>query len=170
MPATPTQGGNTADQVIETLRFTQVAGVRHIATVDNPTASVPLAGATTTNPPVLPVASRVLAVDNTVPATQGGWTVTAMAPACRGIAHADYLHSGYRFGQRFYGLLNDTAMVGAQFMAAEIMFYEDDTSAADHDTAVLNVRFVDTNGVVATLIETLRKLPGSATAAHPSDG
>lgn len=196
VPGTTTQGGNTADQVIETLRISTVAGVTRIATVDNPAAWVPLAGATTTSPPVLPppspallsladvmrslvtsyancfalpVAARVLAVDNTIPATSGGRSVTALAPACQGIPHPDYLQSGFRFGQRYYGLLHDAAMVGAQFLPAELMLYIEDASPADNDVAVLNIRFVDANGAVGNLIEVVRKLPGSATAAHASD-
>jgi len=196
VPASPTQGGNTADQVIETLRITTVAGVTRIGTVDNPAGSVPIANATTTTPPVLPppspalltlddearaivrslnecfalpVATRVLAVDTSIPANDGGRMVTSMAPACQAVAHPDYLTSGFRFGQRFYGALNDPAMVGAQFMGAEIMFFFDDTTPADNDSAVLNLRFKTTGGIVGNRIEVVRKLPGSATAAHPSE-
>ncbi len=194
--ATAAQGGNTADQVLETLRFTTVAGETRIATVDNPAGSVPLAGAGTTAPPALPapsptllslndsmrlivssltdcfalpVSARVLSVDTSIPVTEGGRSVTGMAAACQKVTHPDYLTSGYRFGQRYYGLLNDTAMVGAQFMPAEIMLFIEDTTAADNDVAVLNVRYVDANGNIGNLIEVARKLPGSATAANPSD-
>ena len=193
---TPTQGGNTADQVLETLRFTTVAGETRIATVDNPAASIPLAGAGTTAPPTLPapsptllslndsmrlivtsltdcfalpVSARVLSVDTSIPVTEGGSSVTGMAPACQKIAHPDYLSGGFRIGQRYYGLLNDAAMVGARFLPAEIMLFIEDTTAADNDVAVLNVRYVDANGNIGNLIEVARKLPGTATAAHPSD-
>jgi hypothetical protein len=194
--ATPTQSGNTADQVIETLRISTVAGTTYIATVDNPAGSVPIANAGTTNPPqlpapsptllslndtarrvvqslndcfALPVAARVLALDSGIPANSGGPSVTAMAPVCQAIAHPDYLTSGYRFGQRYYGLLTDSAMVGATFSPAEIMLFVDDTSAADNDAAVLNLRYVDANGVSGNQIEVVRKLPGTATAGNPSD-
>ncbi len=193
--ATPTQGGNTADQLLETLRITTVAGETRIATVDNPAASVPLAGATTTPPQLpapsptllslndsmrlvvnnlsecfaLPVGTRVLSVDNGISANDGGRSVTAMAPACQKVAHPDYLTSGLRFGQRYYSLLNEPAMVGAQFMPAEIMLFIEDATTADNDVAVLNIRYVDANGVIGNLIEVARKLPGSATAANPSD-
>jgi hypothetical protein len=92
-----------------------------------------------------------------------------MAPVCQAIAHPDYLTSGYRFGQRYFGLLNDSAMVGATFSPAEIMLFVDDTSAADNDAAVLNLRYVDANGVSGNVIEVTRKLPGSATTSNPSD-
>lgn len=193
--ATPTQSGNTADAVIEALRISRVNGVTRIATVDNPAGSVPLAGATTTSPPLLPapsptllglaaaqrivlaalnecfalpVSMRVLAVDP-LPANEGGRLVTSMAPACAAIARADYLHGGYRLGQRLYGLLNDTNMVGARFQPAEIMLFVDDTTAADADSAVLNFRYVDSLGTGGNLIEVARKFPGSATPAHASD-
>ena len=194
--ATATQGGNTADQVLETLRFTTVGGETRIGTVDNPGASVPLAGATTPTPPVLPapsptllglneslrrivsdlaqcfalpVSTRVLGADTSVPLTAGGPTVTAMAPACQSAAHPDYLNNGYRFGQRFYGLLNSARMVGAQFQAAEIMLYLEDSTAADNDVAVINLRYIDAGGVVGNSIEVVRKLPGTATSARPTD-
>lgn len=193
---TITQAGNTADQVIEALRFTTVNGVPTVSTVDNPTGGVPLAGATTTNPPqlpppspalvgiadalrqltsgytscfALPVAARVLAFDASIPITTGGPEVTGLGGACANLAHPTYLNNGYRFGQRLAGLLNDPTMVGAAFSPAEVMLFQDDTSAADNDVVVVNQRFVDANGVASSLIDLLRKLPGSATVAHPSD-
>lgn len=193
---TITQGGNTADQVIEALRFSTVDGVPMIATVDNPAGTVPLANAADTSPPVLPppsltllsladamrlavndlgacfalpVNARVLAFDASVPLTQGGPEVTSMAPACQAIAHAAYLNGGYRLGQSFYSLLQDPTMVGATFSPAEIMLLTDDNTAADQDAAVVNLRYLDANGVAGNRIEVVRKLPGSATAAHPSD-
>ncbi len=95
---TTTQTGNTADQLLETLRFSTVNGVNQVAVVDNPGAAVPLAGATTNPPPLpapsaavlslvdsmrlltntltscfaLPVNSRVLATNTSIPAAQGG--------------------------------------------------------------------------------------------------
>ncbi len=49
------------------------------------------------------------------------------------------------------------------------MLLIDDTSAADQDEAVVNFRYVDTNGSAGSLIEVVRKLPGSATATHATD-
>jgi hypothetical protein len=117
----------------------------------------------------LPVNARVLAVDTGIPDNQGGPSVTSVAPACQEIAHPDYLTNGYRFGQRFYGLLRDAAMVGATFSPAEITLFVDDTTAADSDFAIVNIRYVDANGTVGNLIEVVRKLPGSATPTHASD-
>jgi hypothetical protein len=194
--ATSAQGGNTADQVIDMLRFSTVNGVSMVATVDNPASGVPVASASTTTPPVLtapsptlltlndslrlltntlagcfalPVNTRVLTIDQTIPATLGGPEVTGLATACQSITHPTYLQNGFRIGQRLYGLLRDASMVGATFKPAEIMLFVEDSTAADRDVAVVNIRYVDTNGVVGNLIETVRKLPGSATATHASD-
>lgn len=193
---TANQAGNTADAVIEMLRFFSVNGVPQISTVDNPAGAVPIAGPNTANPLVLaapapgalglaqslrlftdtynqcfalPVASRALAVNTSIPTNAGGPSVTQMAPACAAVARANYLQGGFAFGQRYYGLLRDAKMVGAKFSLPEVMLYIDDTSVADNDVAVLNFRFLDNAGVADNLIEVLRKIPGSATAAHASD-
>ena len=191
--ATPNQPGNTADHILEMLRFSTVNSVNRIGTIDNP-AGVVLAG--TLPGPVLPAPSpgalalgstmqqmtnafnacfaltvnqRVLAVNTSIPANQGGPEVTSLGGACQVLWHPQYLQSGYRSGQRYYVALRDSAMVGATFALPEIMLFRDDTSAADNDVAVLNFRLVDANGVSANAIEVVRKLPGSATAQHPSE-
>jgi hypothetical protein len=117
----------------------------------------------------LPVNQRVLAVNTSIPANQGGSEVTSLGAACQNIWDADYRNSGFRSGQRHFGLLRDSAMVGAAFGVPEIMLFRDDTTAADSDIAVLNFRFVDANGISSNIIEVTRKFPGSATAQHPSD-
>jgi hypothetical protein len=194
--ATGTQAGNTADQVIETLRFSNVNGVTTVATIDNPAGAVALAGATTTDPSplpapsvtvvslsegmrllakslsdcfALPVAQRVLATDTSIPLAQGGPAVTDVGAACDDTVHQNYLHNGFSGGQAFYGLLRDATMVGAVFNPPEVMRFIDDTTAADADRAVLNQRFTDANGVAGNFITVAQKFPGSATTAHPTD-
>jgi hypothetical protein len=191
--ATPNQPGNTADQVLEMLRFSNVNGVNRIGTIDNP-GGVVLAG--TSSGPVLPAPSpgalalgstmqqmtnafnacfaltvnqRVLASDTSIPANQGGPEVTSLGAACQNIWHPDYRNSGYRSGQRHFGALRDSAMVGATFALPEIMLFRDDTTPADNDIAVLNFRLVDGNGISSNFIEVARKLPGSATVQHASE-
>ena len=95
----------------------------------------------------------MLAANTSIPATQGGPEVTLLGDACQGHWHPDYKNSGYRAGQRHYGLLRDSTMTGATFSLPEIMLYVDDTSAADNDVAVLNFRFVDANGIALNTIE-----------------
>lgn len=194
--ATGSQAGNTADKVIETLRFANVNGVATVATIDNPAGAVALAGATTANPAplpapsdavvslsdalrllstalttcfALPVAQRVVTADATIPAAMGGPSVTVVAAACEDITHDDYLLNGYSAGQQFYGLLNDSAMVGATFNPPEIMRFIDDTSATDADRVVVNLRYTDANGVAGNFITVGRKFPGSSTPARQTD-
>lgn len=191
--ATPNQPGNTADHILEMLRFSTVNGINRIGTIDNP-GGVALAGlapgAVLPAPSpgalalgstmqlmtnafnacfALPVNQRALAVNTSIPVNQGGSEVTSLGAACQNIWHADYRNSGFRSGQRHFGLLRDNAMVGAAFSLPEIMLFRDDTTAVDNDVAVLNFRFVDANGISSNIIEVARKLPGSATAQHPSD-
>jgi hypothetical protein len=191
--ATPNQPGNTADQILEMLRFSTVNGVNRVGTIDNP-GGVPLAstsaGVVLPAPSpgamalgstmqqmtnafnacfALPVSQRALAVNTSIPANQGGPEVTSLGAGCQNIWHAQYLNSGYRSGQRYFGALRDSAMVGATFALPEIMLFRDDTTAADNDIAVLNFRLVDANGVSSNYIEVARKLPGTATAQHLSD-
>ncbi len=194
--ATPTQAGNTADMVVEMLRFTVVNGVPQVGVLGSPGVTVPIANATTVSPLVLPpvspaaltlasslslftqsykncfalpVATRVIAVDNSVPVNQGGRKVTQMAPQCQQVAHPIYLNSGYTWGQRMYNLLQASSMEGATFSLPEVMLFLDDTSPADNDRAVLNIRYVDANGVAGNVVEVIQKLPGTATAVWPTD-
>jgi hypothetical protein len=194
--ATTSQAGNTADRLIETVRISTVNGVTLLSTVDNSAGAVPIAGATTTSPPLLPapsaavvtlseslrllsvalegcfavdVATRVATKDDTVTAANGGPTVTALGAACADITHPNYRSNGFLAGQQLYGLLNDAAMTGARFSPAELMLFIDDTSAADNDRAVINIRYVDSNGVAGNNVFLAQKFPGSATTARATD-
>lgn len=194
--ATAAQAGNTADHVMDLLRFSVVDGQTLVATVDRPDAAVALADAAATSPAALPppaavattlseatrllaarlngcfalpVSRRVLDADRGIAAGDGGPEVLSSDAACGGIAASDYRHNGYRFGQQFYGLLNDERMTGASFSPAEVMLLVDDTGADDHDRAVVNLRFVDAAGVAGNVITVMDKRPGSATTARPGD-
>lgn len=189
--ATASVSGNTADRVVDVLRFSTVNGETLVTTVDNPTGTVPLADATTAQPaPVaapgdgvatlsnslrlastvlgncfrLEVAQRVLATDTTLPANQGGPRITEVAPECEDVVHDDYLHNGYLAGQQFYGLMNDANMTGAVFALPDVMRYIEDTSAADHDRAIVNIRYVDRNGNGGNIFTIAQKFPG-----HPEN-
>jgi hypothetical protein len=193
--ATGSQAGNTADAVIDTLRFSTVNGVTQVSTIDNPDAAVPVAGAHTANPPQLPapsatvtslaaamrllgnalnscfaqpVAARVVAVTDH-PDSQGGPDVTKSAPQCEGIVTDAYLMNGYSGGQHFYGLLNDPAMVGAKWSIPEVTRFIDDTTAADNDRAVVNMRYVDANGIAGNVFTVAQKFPGTSTSERPTD-
>jgi len=195
--ATAQQAGNTADRVLETLRFSRVDGVMQVSTVDRPEAAVPLAGPGTAEPAVLPapsagvvalsqalrqlaaafdacfalpLATRVTATDRTIAAARGGPAVTAVAPACERIPTTDaYLHNGYSGGQHFFALLTDAAMDGATFSPPEVMRFIDDPGAADNDRAIVNLRFVDANGVAGNLVTILQRFPGDTVPGGASD-
>ena len=195
--ATANGAGNTADAVIDLLRFSTVNGVATVTTVDQPDSPVALPKFGDTAPPAalpapatgvvslanalrvatqgfndcfaLPVNSRVLATDTTLAAADGGPEVTTLATACQGLARSDYLHNGYRFGQALYALLNDSAMVGATFSPPEVMLFVGDTTPAGNDRAVLGVRYRDANGVAGSLITVAQRFPGSATGGRATD-
>lgn len=195
--ATSSVSGNTADQVIDLLRITTVAGVTTVATVDNPGAAVALADTSTTAAtklaaPSTTVASladavrllapalnkcfgvtsaqRALTTDTTVAANNGGPTVTATAAECQDITHPSYLNNGYSAGQAFFGLLTDPNMDGAVFSPPEIMLFLPATAPSLADRAVINVRFTDKNGVAGNVITVAQKFAGSAaTSGRPTD-
>jgi hypothetical protein len=193
--ATNSTAGNPADRILDIIKIANVAGVPTISTPDNPDNGVALADTNSTSQKLtapstgvialsesvriatlalkncfaLPVASRVLGKDTTKPINEGGPTVTTVADACTDIAHPAYLNNGYQSGQEYYGLLTDENMTGATVYPPEIMRYTDDASPADNDTAIINIRYVDRNGVAGNIITTARKFPGSATANRNTD-
>jgi len=124
------QPGNAADLLLDLVHVAGVSGRDHIYTLDDPDGAVPLAGPTTVSPDLLPapsaeamavpeavrqhvarlyaclqVPNRVLAVDDSIPANQGGPKVTQVVAACEGIWADDYLDNGYSWGQRWYKVL-----------------------------------------------------------------
>jgi hypothetical protein len=130
--ATVDQAGNAPDLLLDLIQIGAVNGQDYIYTLDDPDGAVPLAGPATVTPGVLPapsadamqapeavrrfiarlyaclqVPNRVVAVDATIPASQGGPKVTAVVDACTGIWADDYLDNGYSWGQRYYDLLTD---------------------------------------------------------------
>lgn len=193
--ATSTAAGNEADRILDLLRITNVGGIPTISTTDNPGAAVALADATSISQPLpapaagvivlpealratstalqscfsLPTGTRVSAKDPAVAANNGGPNVTGLAPQCQNIAHANYLNNGYKFGQEFYSILNDDTMTGAKFFAPEIIRYTDDATATDNDSAIINIRYLDRNGVAGNILFTVRKFSGSTSPSHNSD-
>jgi len=188
--STASVSGNTADQIIELLRFSAPNGVPTVGTVDRPDAAVALADASATAPAKLAAPSesaigladalkstsasleacfavekkeRVTSTDNTIPLSAGGPEVTGTAKDCDGIFDDAYLHNGYRAGQALYGLLTDDAMTGASFSLPEVVQFFDDTSTADEDRAIVNIRYVDANGIAGNLITVARKTTDKTT-------
>jgi hypothetical protein len=207
--ASPTTSGNTADLVLAVVTVGIDPGTGNVA-LGTPSATgwVPLASATTTGTPVgapdaaltglaqatqlmaqtfagcfsLPTSSRVLAQDNTIPATQGGPAVTGMAAACQNIASQAsggagiaFLHNGYSAGQYFDAMLTSDAMTNATFSVPDVFaYYPASSSAAPgtpgfYDHAVLDMRYVDAQGNAGNFITTAARIPGSSAGTWPSE-
>lgn len=129
----------------------------------------------------LPKAQRVLGTTDH-PASDGGPEVDAVGSACQDfVADAgnaggvDYLHNGYSAGQQFYGILTADRMTGAKFSVPEIMaFYPKSASAVApapdaYDRAVLNFRYVDSEGNPNNAIAVAARLPGTSSAERPTE-
>jgi hypothetical protein len=205
--ATPDSAGNTADLVLDVVKVTTdpATGAPALITVDNQTPIL-LASATSTATPLaapdasvstlsaatqiaaqtfnscfaLPTATRVTGTDTTIPATDGGPSLTGIAPACDDIlaqtvngAGMDFLHNGYDGGQFFYGMMTNDAMTGAQFSVPEIVAYypasAGGTGLATKDRAVLNFRFLDANGNPGNFITLAARLPGTSSTARATE-
>lgn len=199
---TATASGNTADQVLDIVKVGKdlSTGQPTISTVDNPTPT-PLATVNNAGTPLpklatnvsslpqgaqlvaqaftacfaVPTAQRVLATDTTVPASNGGATVTSVGAACKDIvasagnaAGIDYLANGYSAGQAFYGLLTSDSMNNAQFAVPEVIaFYAADTN--NPDRAVLNIKYLDGSGNPGNIISVASYIANGSTTAHPSN-
>ncbi|MEO7851781.1 MAG: hypothetical protein ABIR94_05925, partial [Rubrivivax sp.] len=183
--ATAGRDGDSGDRLIEAVRITSVNGQLAMAPVDQPDAIVQVADAGTTTvatvaAPIvgadtqagtrriaqalnacfaLPVDQRVLAKDDSIALSAGGPEVTDAAAACDGIVDDDgFLNGGYNAGQYFYALLNDTAMVGANFSAPETMLLLPDFDGPGAHRAVVNMRYRDANGTAGNIITVARRL------------
>ncbi len=202
--ATSAGVGNTADQILDVVTVSKnpATGQLQLSTVDG--TPVPLATATgggSTLPApapnvsslpqgaqvlanaltacfALPTSQRVLGIDTTLTAAQGGWKVTSLAPACQNIASDTsnaggiaFLHNGYAFGQWVFNLLNSDSMTGAKFNVPEVMaFYPAGSpSSPTFDAAVLNVKYVDASGNPGNIIVLARYVASGTSAAHPSN-
>jgi hypothetical protein len=130
----------------------------------------------------LPTASRVLATNTAVPQSQGGPQVDAVGAACEDFVAdtgnaggIDFLHDGYNAGQFFYGLLTSDSMTGATFSVPEVLaFYPKSSSATApapeaYDRAIVNIRFIDAANNPGSVITVAARIPGSESAARPTD-
>ncbi len=182
-PATAAASGNAADQVLDAVRVTVVNGQPAFYSPADPDNPVPVADATTSDPPRVtpppagmaglqvalrlaareftacfshPLERRVLENNNGVAASEGGPEVIDVDEDCEDIAHDDYLNNGYRFYQQWHALLNDPAMTGASFSVPEVMLYRDSTRVA-----IVNIRYRTADGQPGSFITVMREIPGS---------
>ncbi|CAJ0811066.1 hypothetical protein [Ralstonia flaminis] len=203
--ATASSSGNTADQVLDIVKVSKdpSSGQLQLSTVGSTTPPVPLAtasgGGSTLPAPAAnvstltqgvqamasalttcfaqPVAQRAVATDTTVPATQGGATVTSFGAACQNIVSDTsnaggiaFLHNGYNGGQWLYSLLTSSTMTGAQFSVPEIMSFSPAASnASGLDEATVNIKYLDANGNPGNLITMARFITAGASSAHASN-
>jgi hypothetical protein len=116
----------------------------------------------------VPLAQRVLGTDDGVPLHEGGPVITATHPTCENLARADFRNNGYSAAQYFYASLTDPDMDGAQFAAPVVMrVLPDDTDG--NARVLLNLRFLNRLGFANSFILVMKRFPGTATAARPSD-
>lgn len=207
--AVPGSAGNTADLVLDVVKVgtDPATGQLALTTIDNPTPvllatatsagsnlGAPTTGVSTLSQAgqlaaqalnkclAVPLASRVLGTDTSIPASQGGPDITDATPECGQIvaeidngAGLDFLHNGYGAGQFFYGMLTNDTMTGAQFAVPEIVaFYPGNANAAPgafeaYDRAILNFRFLDAKGDPGNFITMAARLPGTSSTARPTD-
>lgn len=142
-----------------------------------------IAAATLTNCFALAVNQRVLA--ETVPApvsTLGGPEIDQVATACENVVASGanggsalpFQHNGYSGGQFFYDLLKDNAMTGATFSVPEIVaYYAADANATSpllqKNWAIVNLRYIDANGVPGNAMTVAAELPGTSTVSRPTN-
>ncbi|MEP7301877.1 MAG: hypothetical protein ABI699_10145 [Caldimonas sp.] len=184
--------GNTVDLVLDVVKVgTDSTGNLTLGTIDNPSgvamASASQAGTPlpATDPAVsslalgmqalgqafeqcfaLPVAQRALATDTTIPYSMGGSSVTQAAAACQPIADDAFRQNGFDAGQIYYGILTSDSMTGAKFSVPQVMqFLPKASTSFGYDTAIVNIRYVDANGIAGNSI-TLAADKGTAATPH----
>jgi hypothetical protein len=186
--------GTGADKMLDQVRVTFDNGTPTLYNALNPTApAVPLADASTSNPPALAVSAapsfnirdldvarveldRCFAVPAALRAPNPDTTnrrLTAVAPECEGFAAAagepgvdiDFLNNGYDADAYFYGLLTSSEMDGARFNLPELMRYI--ARPDGRDEAVLNLKFRTAAGFTGGRILTAKLFPGSRVSGSP---
>lgn len=207
--ATADGTGNTADMVLDVVKVVKdpATGGLALTTIDNPspvllatattsgsTVAAPDAGVSTLSTAMplvaqkmtscfaLATGDRVLGVDDTIPASDGGPEVFDVGAACLDFvadggnaAGIDFLHNGYWAGQFFHGLLTSDQMTGAKFSVPEILaFYPKNPSATApapdaFDRAILNIRYVDNANNPGSVITVAARIPNSDTPSRPTE-
>lgn len=135
----------------------------------------------------LPVTSRVLSVDNSIPKHAGGPKVTALAPACEplvsssGLAGVAYSHNGYAAGQIFHGMLHDPHLTKSARITQFSILRSRAVGAAPmsaNPTLVLNVRYVDRYNRLGSFGSVAQRFSGTSAESgdwwltgnqHPAD-
>lgn len=121
----------------------------------------------------LPVNQRVLAVDNSVPSSEGRPTVTQMAPACAALFSrasdngTEFLQNGFSAGQAFHGMLHDGALTrSVRITRVDLLRYIESASAplAPRPTLVAQVRYADRYGREGSFTQVAQRIAGTSPA------
>ncbi|MBK4735874.1 Ig-like domain-containing protein [Noviherbaspirillum pedocola] len=202
MPSMNGVAGNGADTILDLLRITHDAqGQIAIGSVGT-TSTVPLGSTSIVSQSIadsfsvmvdlskalpiegqlmnacftLPVSSRVLGTDTSVPASSGGPTITGMAAACQNLfsngSNANgapaFRDNGYSAGQFFYAVGTSNDLTGVQIAMPQILsFIPAAKSLSGKDEAILDFNYVDKQGNMGDIVTTARYVPNSATPDHP---
>ncbi len=119
----------------------------------------------------LPVTSRVLSVDNSLPTTAGGPQVTSVAPVCRPLASSkdvtgvDFLQNGYSAGQYFHAMLHDGSLTKSARITQVSILRTRAVGVAPmtaNPTLVLNVKYVDRYNRLGNFVSVAQKFSGSS--------
>lgn len=185
--ATPFVGGSNTgvDKLLDQVRVTFENGAPVLSNALNTAApAVPMANAAATTPPSVAASAvagfSVTELDIFKTAFEACFAVPAAtrpgAAACDGILVDDapstltggalYLNSGSNGEQAFGALVASADMDGARFNRPELLRYTPVTGGQDQ--AVINLKFSDKNGVGDNRILTVKKYPGSESAARSS--
>ena len=184
--ASATTQGSTSDQLLDIVKVTTSgSGTLQLSTVGG--APVPLASATSTGGTLAAPAANVQSLPQAVQQLAGAFTqcfvlppeqrgtvgsdtlatavssiptVNSMAGACSGLFDASYKHNGYTAGEKFFGLLIDSAMTGVKFPVPEVAaFYPAD--ANNPDRAVINIKYVSSDGYPGNIFSVMRFVSGN---------
>jgi hypothetical protein len=193
--STPFVGGNRAgvDKMLEQVRVSYDNGIPSLSNVLDPIAApIPLADASTATPEALKKLSPGTAFSPAeldfskiqleacfaVPSAQratldGSGAVTATSSACQGIfvddaglAAVSFVHNGK--GARAYlkDLLVSADMDGARFNLPELLRFNSKPDGKDE--AVVNLKYLDRNGIAGNLITVMKKYAGTDTNGRGS--
>lgn len=185
--------GTGVDKMLDQVRVTFDNGAPTLSNALNPDApAVPMADATTTNPPVLAASAlsvpfdmaeldvfkremeRCFAVPSATRTINPDFVTRRMddaAPECwdllaeigRTGIDMDFLHNGYDGEAYLFGLLTSADMDGARFNRPELMRYVSQPDGRDE--AVLNLKFRTTAGFPDNRVLVAKKFPGSRAGA-----
>lgn len=119
----------------------------------------------------LPVTSRVLSVDNSLPMTAGGPQVTSVAPVCEPLASrkdvtgVDFLQNGYSAGQYYHAMLHDGSLTKSARITQVSVLRTRAAGVAPmtaNPTLVVNVKYVDRYNRLGNFVSVAQRFSGTS--------